>query len=151
MRIDVKWNTVVGRLGPAHYVCLGVIYKKRLTKASLLRRGSFARFKIRGNLFPDLQFQGLSGGITDDVDASPEAGSLEAGLEVRERRAGVQADIPEFGAHQVEYPVAACGPRESARGSGGRYALGGVHLQVRPLRGTGSREYARRNPYARPL
>ena len=72
-------------------------------------------------LFPDLQFQGLSGGVADDVDAAPEAGGLESGLEVRERCAGVQADVPELGAHQVEYPVAARGPCESichARGSG---------------------------------
>ena len=74
--------------------------------------------KRGGVSFPDLQFQGLSGGVADDVDAAPEAGGFESGLEVRERRAGVQADIPEFGAHQVEYPVAACGPRERARGSG---------------------------------
>ena len=76
---------------------------------------------MRGNLFPDLQFQGLSGGVADDVDAVPEAGGLESGLEVRERRADVQADVPELGAHQVEYPIAASGPRESichARGSG---------------------------------
>ena len=74
--------------------------------------------------FPDLQFQGLSGGVADDVDAAPEAGGLESGLEVRERCANVQADVPELGAQQVEYPVAACGPRESicrAHGSGGDF------------------------------
>ena len=40
--------------------------------------------------FPDLQFQGLSGGVADDVDAAPEAGGLESGLEVRQRRTGIQ-------------------------------------------------------------
>ena len=68
--------------------------------------------------FPDLQFQGLSGGIPNHIGSTLVTGGLESGLEVRECCTGVQADVPEFGAHQVEYPVAACGPRESTRGSG---------------------------------
>ena len=74
--------------------------------------------KRGGVSFSDLQFQGLSNGVADDVNAAPEACSLESGLEVRERCAGVQADIPEFGAHQVEYPVGARDSRERASGSG---------------------------------
>lgn len=41
MRIDVKWNTVVGRLGPAHYVCLGVIYKKKIDESKPIKVGEF--------------------------------------------------------------------------------------------------------------
>ena len=43
----------------------------------------------KARLFSGLQFQGLSGGVADDVDSAPETGGLESGLEIRQRRAGI--------------------------------------------------------------
>lgn len=60
-------------------------------------------------LLLEIDSQGLTGGISNHIDSALVAGGLESGPDVRERCAGVQADVPELGAHQVEHPVAARG------------------------------------------